>query len=631
MDRDDNRSIPDQNKPADVLADGLHKPAEISSNNLLKPTQILAEALHKPADVMAGDQISDLMYGFMSRPCEYAIVVLDGAHSVRLWNHGAETMFGYESETVLGKPCPFAVSLRGTIPGNILFSHQSTESGIWSYDTELTDKRGRRFPAHVAITVYPSRDRQECQFLIIKDTTVESHQERLRNIIIEVAHLANQPKAMIPMLDDIMHVLRHYLELPLAYLCLSDDGEKFHVASANGLAPCGMAEHCHFGSGCSEERAAGCNEACTQLMISTEPLFNHRISGCLDGTQDMHEPMSLLHVPLLSDVAILGVLHVVIPDRLLKTYLEDSQVLSLIANKMTSSIRNKQLEKALHDYAEDLERIVQMRTDQLREKDAQLVQSGKLATLGEMATGVAHEINQPLGGISLMTQGLQKAMEKGKLTDEILRTRLVSMQEQIERINKIINHLRTFGRQAPESKSPININKPLRDVLELIGMQLQNHNIEVGLMLDESLPDVLADANRLEQVFLNIVGNARDALEEQEIKVDALRNAPEVPEWTQGWSKQIRIRSWLEEGSVKVSITDTAGGIPDKVYNKIFEPFFTTKQVGKGTGLGLSITYGIIKEFGGEVLVDTKLDKGTTFTIVIPAILPAGEERPQEP
>jgi len=574
------------------------------------------------------DRVTALMLGFMTRPCEYAIVMLDGDRNVAVWNQGAATMFGLEASQVIGKPCPFPVSLRGAIPGNILFSRPMTEEGLWSYDAELVDKKGRRFPAHIAITLYPDKEGQDCQLLLIKDTTVESHQDRLRNIIIEVAHLANQPKEMVPMLDDIMHVLRNYLELPLVFICLSDDGENFRVVSSNGLSACGCTEHCHFGPGCTEERVNGCEETCTQLMISQEPLFEHRISDCLDGSQDLHEPMSILHVPLLSDIAILGVLHVVIPERLLRTYVEDSQVLSLIANKMTSSIRNKQLEKALHDYAEDLERIVQMRTDQLREKDAQLVQSGKLATLGEMATGVAHEINQPLGGISLMAQGIQKALEKGKLTDEILLSRLISIQEQIERINKIINHLRTFGRQAPESKSPININKPLGDVLELIGMQLKNHNIEVTLELDESVPDVLADTNRLEQVFLNIVGNARDALEEQEIKVNALWENLDPPDWIHGWSKRIHIRSLQENGNVVVTISDTAGGIPEKIFNKVFEPFFTTKQVGKGTGLGLSITYGIVKEFGGDVLVSTAINEGTTFSIVLPAINPAGEERP---
>ena len=467
--------------------------------------------------------------------------------------------------------------------------------------------------------------------VIIKDTSVEVAQDRLRNIIIEVAHLANQPKALTPMLDDIMHVLRSSLDIPLAFVCLTEDGRAFRVTSASGLTPAAQNEYCHAGSGANEPRAAGCMEACTELTISHEPLLAHRISDLLPDPGALHEAYELIHIPLLSDVAVLGVLHVAIPQRLLRTYIQDSQVLSLIANKLAASIRNKQFEKELHDYAADLERIVQQRTDQLREKDAQLVQSGKLATLGEMATGIAHEINQPLGGISLMAQGIQRALEKGKLTDELLANRLHSVHEQIERINKIINHLRVFGRQAPESKSPIDVNKPLRDVLDLIGMQLRNHNILLTLTLDDHLPHVLGDANRLEQVFLNIIGNARDALEEQEIRVNGLRAEADAPDWATAWEKRISIRTAMDDGMVTITITDTAGGIPERVMSKIFEPFFTTKQVGKGTGLGLSISYGIVKEFDGDLRVTTRMDGGSTFTVALPPIGNEEDRPPVEP
>ena len=598
---------------------------------------------------MQNNRTEQLLAGFLDCPCEYAILVLDPAQTVLRCNRGALTMFARRHEDLVGHPCPFPVSRHATVSGNLLLGRAMTPDGSGSYDTVLEDGNGRRFPAHVSVIACPQEPNNDASgvtsgapaenlMLIVKDTSIETTQDRLRNIIIEVAHLSNQPKDMVPMLEDIMHVLQTYLEVPLACICLSDDGEAFRTVAGAGMLPCGLQECCRAGGGDKEERASGCVEACTELVVSHEPLFDHRLSDCLAAPEDIHEPMVLLHIPLLSDVAILGVLHVSIPERLLPTYIEDSQVLSLIANKLTSSIRNKQLEKQLHDYAEDLERIVQMRTDQLREKDAQLVQSGKLATLGEMATGIAHEINQPLGGISLMTQGIQRALEKGKLTDAILADRLHSIGEQIERINKIINHLRVFGRQAPEAKSPISINKPILDVLELIGMQLRNHNIEVTLELDASLPDVLGDANRLEQVFLNIIGNARDALEEQEAKVIARRGSPEPPEWMASWRKKILVRSYLENGMVTAIVTDTAGGIPDKVLHKIFEPFFTTKQVGKGTGLGLSISYGIVKEFNGDIQVKTAIDVGSTFIIRIPPLIsdehadpPADEHQERNP
>lgn len=559
-----------------------------------------------------------LLVNLLNCSSDYAVIAIDNQQIVKIWSKGAEQMFGYSVEETLSKPCFFKVDTTHYAMNNIFFFKAGANSENFSYEVELTHKNGQSILARISVSTCICAGENGGYLLFVKDISEENHRDKLRNIIIEIAHMANQQKAMIPMLQDIMQTLQHYLEIPVAYICLSHDGQSFHVAAQCGLLPCGMNECCRPFDSEPVPQVAGCVEACTELLISQEPLECHRISQCIDNVHDIHEQMLIVHVPLLSDVAIMGVLHLVIPERFKKLYLEESQIMSLIANKLTSSIKNKKLEEELHIYADNLERIVQERTDQLREKDAQLVQSGKLATLGEMATGMAHEINQPLGGISLMAQGIQKAMEKGKLTNELLQTRLKSINEQIDRINKIINHLRIFGRQAPESKAPINVNKPIHEVLELIGRQLTNRNIEVLMNLAEPLPMVLADANRLEQVYLNIIGNARDALEDQELHVQSILLGKNPPEWAIGWHKQIFISSTVLENNVILSITDNAGGIPEKVKEKIFEPFFTTKQVGKGTGLGLSISYGIIKEFGGDLLVSTAQDIGSTFTIVLP-------------
>jgi len=170
----------------------------------------------------------------------------------------------------------------------------------------------------------------------------------------------------------------------------------------------------------------------------------------------------------------------------------------------------------IKEYADNLEKMVKERTRELREKDAQLVQSEKLATLGEMATGIAHEINQPLGGISLITQGLILAKKRNKLTDEMLLEKLNAIIEQVDRIDKIIGHLRTFARQSDQTKTPVNIKMPLTDVFKLIGEQLKRQQISVDMDIEENLPYVLADHNRLEQVFLNLIINAKDALNERE-------------------------------------------------------------------------------------------------------------------
>ena len=326
----------------------------------------------------------------------------------------------------------------------------------------------------------------------------------------------------------------------------------------------------------------------------------------------------MIHIPILSDIEILGLLHVLIPEKQKKGFLDETPILNLVASKIGSGLKRKQLERELQQYADNLEKTVKRRTDELREKDLQLIQSGKLATLGEMATGIAHEINQPLGAISLIVQGLQKAKEVGKLDDAILSDKLKSINSQVDRINKIIQHLRVFGRNANDAEEKININKPMTDVFDLIGRQLEHHCISVEFFLDSGL-FVLADSTRLEQVFLNIIGNARDALDEQEKTVNQFRQMGNPPSWVMNWEKKIIIRSYQRANRVIVDIEDNAGGIPRHILDKIFEPFYTTKEVGKGTGLGLYISYGIIRDLGGEIQVNTTPGVGSVFSVILPA------------
>jgi len=329
----------------------------------------------------------------------------------------------------------------------------------------------------------------------------------------------------------------------------------------------------------------------------------------------------------LADIALLGILHIVIPSSRKNLLLNETQVLNIIGNEISAGIQRKRLEEAIHQNALELERLVTERTDQLRIKDAQLVQSGKLATLGEMATGIAHEINQPLGGISLIVQGLQRAKNHGKLNDQILDDKLKSIIEQIDRINKIITHLRTFARQPQETHQEISVIVPLFDVFKLIGQQLKNKNITVETLLSDKMPTVMADHNRLEQVFLNILSNARDALDDFENCVKKVREQEDPPEWAKSWQKKITISTYEKNKYVYIEIEDTGGGIPKEYINKIFDPFFTTKEVGRGTGLGLSISYGIMKEFGGTISFETEEMIGSRFTIRLPSYKYSNEDQ----
>jgi C4-dicarboxylate-specific signal transduction histidine kinase len=179
----------------------------------------------------------------------------------------------------------------------------------------------------------------------------------------------------------------------------------------------------------------------------------------------------------------------------------------------------------------------------------------------------------------------------------------------VQRASKIIQHMRDFSRQSDAQKSRININDPIRDVFKVLGHQLRVHEVKLQLDLDPDIPMILAEHNRLEQVFINLVTNALDAMDEKIAR----------PEYS-GSEKCLRIRSSAENGTVTVIVSDTGIGMSKALQQKIFEPFFTTKQVGKGTGLGVSISYGIVKDYDGTIDIDSAVGKGTTFTLRFPAV-----------
>lgn len=237
------------------------------------------------------------------------------------------------------------------------------------------------------------------------------------------------------------------------------------------------------------------------------------------------------------------------------------------------------------------------------EQEVQLIQAGKMATLGEMATGIAHELNQPLNVIRVGADFFAKMIKRGqKISDEQLLKVSRNIGEQVDRATSIINHLREFGRKSDLEVYPVDLNDPIRDIFTIIGQQLRLRNIEVSLRLDEPLGKILADKNRLEQIFLNLVTNARDAMEAK---------GPEA-------IKKLTITTYQERNKVVALVADTGEGMSKETREKIFEPFFTTKEVGKGTGLGLSITYGLVKDFGGDIEVKLSSDIGTIFKVSFP-------------
>lgn len=249
------------------------------------------------------------------------------------------------------------------------------------------------------------------------------------------------------------------------------------------------------------------------------------------------------------------------------------------------------------------------------EKDAQLIQAAKMKTLGEMSAGVAHELNQPLNAIKMGSEFLALGEEGLEITAAQRSEVLMEISVQVDRASEIINTLRAFGRKSDLVTEKVDLNSPVRAVLSMIRRQFELDNIRFDLELAGSLPPMYGHSNRLQQVFFNLITNARDA-------IDSFRgivgeNAP----------RRIAIRTGCTAdmgGRVFAEVADTGGGIPEDVRAKIFEPFFTTKETGQGMGLGLAISYGIVKDYGGEIRIQSEPGHGTIFRLEFPVVVPGG-------
>ncbi len=255
-------------------------------------------------------------------------------------------------------------------------------------------------------------------------------------------------------------------------------------------------------------------------------------------------------------------------------------LLGILANQAAIAMENLR----------NIDRLVKA-ADELKKSQAQMLQAAKLASLGELAGGIAHEINNPLqillGHIALLQQG--KDMEH----------RVEIIRNQVQRIAQITRQLVSFSRSVPEELEHelVNVNWAVNEIIALVDYQFKNRGIEFDLRFSEEIPPLDSNKNYLQQAFLNLLINAKDAMPS---------------------GGKMLIATEFVNGKIQIRFTDSGTGIKKENLTKIFEPFFTTKEPGRGTGLGLPITRGIVRKFGGDMKVDSVEGRGTTFTMVLP-------------
>jgi two-component system NtrC family sensor kinase len=278
-------------------------------------------------------------------------------------------------------------------------------------------------------------------------------------------------------------------------------------------------------------------------------------------------------------------------------------------NAMTVALRNSQAE--LREWGRTMEQKVEKRTQELRIAEAETARTEKLASVGLLAAGIAHELNNPLTGVLTFTTLLRKKLPDGDPDAEDLDLVI----RETKRCAAIIRRLLDFAREKTPEKKFTDLNRVIEDTARIIERPASFRDIEIAMELDAELPQVWVDADLIKQVIMNMLVNAQHAIEhEGSITVRSRRLAQPKS---------------VEPGvapapMVEVAIVDTGCGIPEKNLKRIFDPFFTSKEVGKGTGLGLSVSHGIIRAHGGAIEVESVVGEGSTFRIYLPVEPPAG-------
>jgi PAS domain S-box-containing protein len=488
-------------------------------------------------------QLFSFLNSILDSATEYAIIALDIHGNIIEFNKGAEKIFGWSKEEVVGRR---NISITDTpedrdkkIYKDII--SRIKKSGVYEKDIYRVRKDGSRFPTFTNITlIHDPTDGLTGFVEIVRDITLSKNLEReLRET------------------KDFLSII---MESSVDGIITTDLKGKITYLNRGMEDMMGMKREDMIGMHICNFYKDGIDQA-------------RKIMGLLT----LHERIENYEISVLRRN---GVARSIVTSLFI---LRDEEGRDIGTGGIFKDVTDHKLLEA-----------------KLKSAQAGLVEASKLRALGELVAGVAHEINNPL----MASQTILHVILRNMPPDAVDRERLEVIQKCNNRIEKIVDHLREFSRAGKQDFSDIDVNAPIENAIMMTGQQLMDHGVSIVKDLGENLPRISADSGQLEEVFLNLISNARDAMDEKE-----------------GERILTISSSYIKEHGtpyVMVSVKDSGMGIPEEHMEKILEPFFSTKPVGKGTGLGLSLCFGIIESHGGKLDVKSSVGKGTEMRIYIP-------------
>lgn len=489
--------------------------------------------------------LSRFLNSILDSATEYAIMALDFRGNITEFNRGAEVFFGWKKEEVLHKENISITILPEDRAKGIQeeMAMRARAEGVCEREMERVRKNGERFPALTTVTA------------------IRDHSGRVTGFV-EIVRDITRRKTLERELKETKEFLENIME-----------------SSVDGIVTTNL-----------KGKITYLNRAMEKVLDCRrkEVLGDHISQFYVRGIRQAREIMGLLKTG----------------ERAENYELEVKSKAGDVLTIVTSIFLLRDEEERVIGTAGIFKDITEQKKLESRLKTAQanLVEASKMRALGELVAGVAHELNNPLMASQTILHVIFKNLHDGCPNRE----RLELIKKCNDRVEKIVEHLKGFSRQTDPEFKALDIHQPIESALLITGQRLLDHNIAIVKDLAKDMPQIWGDPNQLEQVFLNLISNATDAMDmkskEKELVISTSLGSESGLPW------------------VKVSVRDSGVGIARENIQKVFEPFFSTKPVGKGTGLGLSLCFGIMEAHGGRLEIDSQPGKGTEVRVILPAV-----------